>query len=82
MQSLSYADDVDIRIGLVNTSRELSFESKLDADALEKAVADALANGGVLRLEDVKDSTYLISVAQLAYVQLGNESGRRVGFVA
>lgn len=73
---------MDIRIGLVNTARELSLESELDGPALERAVADALEAGGLLRLVDSKGALYLVPVAQLAYVQAGAESGRRVGFVA
>ena len=74
---------VDVRIGILNSPRELSFESAQSADELEKAVADAIAAGsGHLSLGDEKGRRYLVPVAGIAYVELGGDQSRRVGFVA
>ncbi|BDZ63388.1 DUF3107 domain-containing protein [Agromyces mangrovi Wang et al. 2018] len=74
---------MDIRIGIQNSPREIGFESDQSAKDVEKAVADALANAaGHLRLVDAKGSVYLVPTASLAYVEIGSDQSRRVGFVA
>lgn len=74
---------MDIRIGMLNTARELSFETDTSAAEVEQAVAAALAGESqLLRLVDAKGAVVLIPAAALAYVELGAESPRRVGFVA
>ena len=74
---------VDIRIGIANTSREISFESSQTAQQVESAVAAALDSGSsYVSLKDDKGKIYLVPVASLAYIEIGSESSRRVGFVA
>jgi acetylornithine/succinyldiaminopimelate/putrescine aminotransferase len=74
---------VDVRIGILNSPRELAFESTQAADELEKLVGDAVAAGtGHLSLSDEKGRRYLVPVAGIAYVELGSDQSRRVGFVA
>jgi Protein of unknown function (DUF3107) len=74
---------VDIRIGIFNSPREISFESSQSAAAVEEIVAAALADqGGYLKLADAKGSVYIVPTSGLAYVELGTEESRRVGFVA
>ncbi|MCU1437091.1 MAG: hypothetical protein JWP66_178 [Naasia sp.] len=74
---------MEIRIGIVNSGRELSFESAQTAGEIEKAVEAALSTGtGVLRLTDEAGKVYLVPAATLAYVEVGSEKTRRVGFVA
>jgi hypothetical protein len=74
---------VEIRIGIVNASRELSFETSSTAAEIEAAVAAALASAnGFLSLSDNKGKTYIIPTATLGFVEVGDEAERRVGFVA
>ncbi|AVM01432.1 DUF3107 domain-containing protein [Gordonia iterans] len=74
---------VEVKIGIENTARELSLTSKDDADAIHKAVADALANGaGVVELTDEKGHRILVPAAKIAYVEVGTAESRRVGFGA
>lgn len=74
---------MEIRIGITNTGRELSFESSESADAVKQAVASALDKGTPqLTLTDVKGTTYIVPVANLAFVEIGSEEKRHVGFVA
>jgi predicted deacylase len=73
---------VEIRIGIVNTGRELSFETAATADEIRGKVAAALEQSTHLDFADVKGNSYLIPTANLAYVELGTEESRRVGFVA
>lgn len=74
---------MEIRIGIANTGRELSFETDQSADAVKKAVADALADGSpFVTFADTKGSSYIVPTAGLAYLELGTDQTRRVGFVA
>ena len=74
---------MEIRIGILNAARELSFESSEAPAAVQKSVADALEAGtGALTLTDENGRLYVVPVASLAYVEIGSERPRRVGFVA
>lgn len=74
---------VEIRIGIANTGRELSFETDDSAASVQKAIATALDDGANhLTLTDSRGSTYVVPTAALAYVEIGSEESRRVGFVA
>jgi hypothetical protein len=74
---------VDIRIGIVNSPRELSFESSQSAAEIEKAVADALSSDAkFLKLTDDKGKVYIVPTVSFAYLEVGSEESRRVGFVA
>jgi hypothetical protein len=73
---------MDIRIGIANSPRELNFESSQSPAEIEKIVAEALAGGGThVTLSDSKGKVYVVPVAGLAYVEIGSEESRRVGFV-
>jgi hypothetical protein len=73
---------VDIRIGILNSPREINFETSQPAAEIEKVVAAALDSGAkFLRLTDDKEKLYIIPTASLGYVEVGAEVSRRVGFV-
>jgi hypothetical protein len=74
---------VDIRIGIANTPREITFESGQTAQEVETVIAAALEGGApFVKLADIKGKIYLVPTVSLAYVEVGSESSRRVGFVA
>ncbi|MTE22891.1 DUF3107 domain-containing protein [Microbacterium excoecariae] len=73
---------MDIRIGMMNTGRELSFSSNETASDIEKKVADAISSGSAVSFSDVKGRTYVVPSSALAFVEVGVEETRRVGFVA
>jgi len=78
---VSYARGVDIRIGMVNTPRELVFQTTQSVSDIEKAIADALgSDSGTLRLEDEKGHVYVVASRNLAFVEIGQEKSRKVGF--
>jgi len=82
VDAVGYRDLVDIRIGITNSPREISFETSQSAAEVEKVVADALDGGkSYVTLADAKGKTYLVPTASLAYVEVGSEESRRVGFV-
>lgn len=73
---------MDIRIGITNAPREIGFESKQSAVEIEKVVAEALeAKSTHISLNDSKGRVYIVPTSALAYVEIGAEETRRVGFV-
>jgi len=82
-RTLEKGSHVEIRIGIANTGRELSFETDETAAAVKKAVASALDDGAThLTFSDSKGNSYIVPATGLAYIELGTEESRRVGFVA
>lgn len=74
---------MEIRIGIANTGRELSFETNESADTVKKSIAAALDSASThVTFADNKGNSYIVPTAGLAYVELGSEESRRVGFVA
>ncbi|WP_323985730.1 DUF3107 domain-containing protein [Microbacterium plantarum] len=74
---------MEIRIGIANTGRELSLESNESADAVRATVSEALTSGApFVELNDAKGSSYIVPTAGIAFVEVGTDQTRRVGFVA
>ncbi|MEJ6507777.1 MAG: DUF3107 domain-containing protein [Microbacteriaceae bacterium] len=72
---------MDIRIGIINNPRELILQSSQSLDEIESAIAAALANeNGSLRLEDEKGHIFVVASRTLAFVEIGQEKSRKVGF--
>ena len=50
---------------------------------MKKSIADALdAQSSHVTFADAKGNSYIVPTASLAYIELGTEESRRVGFVA
>ncbi|WIB12053.1 DUF3107 domain-containing protein [Curtobacterium sp. MCPF17_052] len=63
--------------------REIGFETAQTADEIETAVSDALAAKAThISLKDDKGRRFIVPVASLAYVEVGSEESRRIGFFA
>jgi len=74
---------VEVKVGVKGSGRELALDSALTAEEITTAVRAALAEtGGVLVLADEKGRQLLIPVDKLAYVEIGEQIERRVGFGA
>jgi hypothetical protein len=74
---------MEVRIGILNSPRELSFESGEAPAAVQKTIATAIEEGTPhLTLTDETGRLYIVPTASLAYVEVGSEKTRRVGFVA
>jgi hypothetical protein len=74
---------MDIRIGIRDSGREISFESAQTATEVENAVAAVLEGGAkVLKLTDNKGRRFIVPTEALGYVEIGAEEARRVGFIA
>lgn len=74
---------MDVRIGMIQTPKELEVHLPDDADpaAVKAQVEAALADGTTLWLTDRKGREVAVSAAKLAYVEIGSpDDGRRIGF--
>ena len=78
----SEAITVEIRIGIAN-AREITFESGQTASDVTGALTEALESGkSAVTFTDVKGNTFVVPTAGIAFVEVGTEESRRVGFVA
>ncbi len=74
---------MEVKIGVKGAARELSLESAQSSDEIAATVKAALAeDGGMLVLVDEKGRQVLVPVDKLAYVEIGEQVERRVGFGA
>ena len=72
---------MEVKIGVTDSPRELSFNSAQTPTEVEKLITDALAkDSGVLALTDEKGRRFLVQSAKIAYVEIGAADVRRVGF--
>jgi hypothetical protein len=74
---------VEVKIGIQHAPRELVLESEQSPAEVEAAVSEALnGKSGLLQLVDEKGRRVLVPADKLAYIEIGEESSRRVGFGA
>lgn len=74
---------MEVRIGIQRSPREISFESDAPAEELRDTVEAAL-NGGqaLVSFSDNKGKQYFVPTSAIAYVEVGAESSRKVGFIS
>jgi hypothetical protein len=77
---------MDVRIGLIQNSKEIELELADDTDAahLRDQIEKALIDGATLLwLTDKKGRTTAVVLEKLAWLEIGAETGRsRIGFGA
>lgn len=74
---------MEVKIGVQNAPREIVIESSQSADEVENAVAKALeGDSKLLSLTDEHGRRILIPAERLAYVEIGEQAVRKVGFGA
>jgi hypothetical protein len=73
---------VEIKVGIQHVNREVVVESSESASAVEKGLAEAMKNDTFFTVTDDRGRKVLIPAAKIAYVDLGEENARRVGFGA
>lgn len=73
---------MEVKVGIQNVAREIVVETSTSASELQQAFATALADAGVLTLADGKGRKVLIPAVTVAYIDLGTENARPVGFGA
>jgi hypothetical protein len=74
---------MEVRIGIRENGRDLGFESASSAKELTDQIGLAISSGAALvTLLDDKGKTILVPTSAIAYVEIGLDQGRRVGFIA
>jgi len=72
---------VEITIGVKNSPRELTVDTEMSLEEIENAVANAASGGSpVLRISDARGRTVLVPAKAIAYLEIGPEAARKVGF--
>lgn len=73
---------MEIKIGIVNTARELVIDVSRSADDVEASLREAIANDTLWQLTDQRGRRVIVPVSKIGYVDLGVEGSRPVGFGA
>lgn len=73
---------MEIKIGIKQATRELTVDTEQSAAQIEEALRSALADEGLLVLSERKGRKVLIPADRVAYIDLGQENVRPVGFGA
>ena len=72
---------MEVKIGVQHANREIVVDTEQGHDQIIESVRAALADDeGMLVLADAKGRTVIIPVEKLAYVEVGEETARKVGF--
>lgn len=73
---------MDVRIGIIHSPREVSFETQATAQDITNILDEARKSEGQFAVfTDQKGTQILVNPAMIAYVELAVDSNRRVGFV-
>ena len=71
---------MEVKIGIQSVPRELVVETKSSSEEVERALAAAVADGGVFVLSDDKGGRVLVPADKIAYLEIGGTEPRRIGF--
>ncbi len=71
---------VEIKVGIQHVAREITVDTDQTAAEVEKNLLKALSDETILTLTDAKGRKVLVPVDKIAYVDLGQENARPVGF--
>ena len=74
------ANKVQVRITIANVASDLNFESALGAEQIQSAVNAALKSGDALVLEDIRGRVMMVPADKIGFVEIGEQTDRRVGF--
>ena len=74
---------MEVKIGVLHTPREITLESTQTPAEVEEIVATALKSvDGQLALTDERGRRVIVPANLVAYIEIAQSDGRRVGFVA
>ncbi|MGI3784783.1 MAG: DUF3107 domain-containing protein [Janthinobacterium lividum] len=71
---------MEIKVGIQYVNREVVVDTDESAASIEKSFSDAVENNSVLTLTDNRGRRVMIPGAKIAYLELGEENARKVGF--
>ncbi len=73
---------MDVKIGVLHSPRELTVDTDESQDAVREQVTKVLGDDEqVLELTDRRGRRVIVPVKRIAYVEIGEADGRRVGFM-
>ena len=73
---------VQVRITVANVASDVNFESALSAAEIQSAVNASLKSGEALTLEDIRGRVVMVPADKIGFVEIGEQTDRRVGFGA
>ena len=73
---------MEVKVGIQHIARELTVDTEQSAEEVEKAFLEALDGNDTFVLADAKGGRTLLRASQVAYLDLGQEQARKVGFGA
>ncbi|PWG59698.1 DUF3107 domain-containing protein [Bifidobacterium catulorum] len=73
---------MDVEIGIQNVTRPVSFATDKSADEVSAAISEAVGQGTVVDLTDVKGRRIVIPGKAIGYAIVGSETSHPVGFGA
>lgn len=74
---------MEVKIGVIHASRELTLETSHTVEEIQQAVSEAFSGErGIFELRDDRGRSVHVPADKLAYVEISDESTRRVGFGA
>jgi hypothetical protein len=71
---------VEIKVGIQHVNREIVVETTDSAADIEESLANAMSQETFFTVTDERGRKVLIPAAKIAYVDLGEENARHVGF--
>ena len=71
---------MEVKIGVIHASPEVTLDTALDAGDVEEQVRSALSAGDVFALSDSKGRRVVVPVEKLAYVEISTSPAGQVGF--
>ena len=71
---------MEIKVGIQHINREIVVETSKSASDVEKAFSAAVGGDGVFSLTDERGRKVLIPADRIAYLDIGEENARHVGF--
>jgi Protein of unknown function (DUF3107) len=74
---------VEVKIGVLNSPREIVIDSSQTPDEVQNAYESALKTpDGTFSLTDEKGRRVIVAVSSVAYLDVSEADVRRVGFIA
>ena len=71
---------MEIKVGIQHVNREIVVETTVSAADIEASLATAMSDETFFTVTDERGRKVLIPAAKIAYVDLGEENARHVGF--
>ncbi|HVQ18989.1 MAG TPA: DUF3107 domain-containing protein [Actinomycetes bacterium] len=73
---------MEVKVGVKGVARELLIETDLTPEDVSAMVKASASDGALFDLIDTRGRRVLVPADKLAYVEIGEQEARRVGFGA